>query len=330
MNILVLGGTQFIGLRVVELLHDGGHRVTVLNRGKTLAELPEGVARLRADRADQAQVRAALRGKQFDAAFHFSGYTPSDVRPVIEELEGNVGHYLFCSSVAVYAPGDVAPIDEDHPLHRAPKAGEYSRDKILCEDLLNAAFQQRDFPVTIVRPPYVYGPKDPQAHVFSTFARLAHGRRVLVPGDGQGFVHMVHVDDLASAFASIPGNRNALGRAYNATGPQAMTVDGLVEMLSEIAGAAESVHVDRGDLQELSKALGETEVSRLLGLGSLWSRVYTNERLRNDTGWSPGHGLRDGLAMTYQWWLDAGMREEAWDFSADDTALDWLQSRSGG
>jgi hypothetical protein len=96
-----------------------------------------------------------------------------------------------------------------------------------------------------------------------------------------------------------------------------------------VGAPAEVVHVDRADVHELSKEIGEHEVSEILGLGSLWSRVYTNERLRNHTGWSPRFGLRDGLAMTYQWWLDAGMRERAWDFSADDRALEWLRSRSG-
>ena len=51
MNILVLGGTQFVGLRLVKLLIEKSHRVTVLNRGLSRASLPDGVAQLIADRA---------------------------------------------------------------------------------------------------------------------------------------------------------------------------------------------------------------------------------------------------------------------------------------
>ena len=86
-KVLVLGGTRFIGLRLVHHLHGLGHVVTVLNRGQTEAALPEGVTRLRADRADPSQVSSALAGKEFDAVFDISGYQPADLEPVIESLE---------------------------------------------------------------------------------------------------------------------------------------------------------------------------------------------------------------------------------------------------
>jgi nucleoside-diphosphate-sugar epimerase len=57
---LVLGGSRFIGLHLVRLLSSQGHRVTVLNRGQTEAELPDDVERLTADRTEPEQVRDAL------------------------------------------------------------------------------------------------------------------------------------------------------------------------------------------------------------------------------------------------------------------------------
>ena len=206
MEALVIGGTQFIGLRLVRLLHEQGHCVTVLNRGKSGASLSQDITRLRVDRNEPEQVAAVLRGRRYDAVFDISGYTPAQLEPVIVALRGQVGHYVFCSSVAVYAPAPTAPVLEDFPLVRSESVGTYGRDKVDCEDLLLEAHARRGFPSTIIRPPVVYGPHNKLAErEFSFFARLAQGRPVIIPGDGLNLLHMVHVDDLAAAFAAVPG-----------------------------------------------------------------------------------------------------------------------------
>ena len=223
MDAMVLGGTRFLGLHLVRLLHSQGHSITVLNRRQTRATLPPEVGPIRADRSEPAQMAAALKGRRFDAVFDISGYRPSEVQPVADALGGAVGHYVFCSSVAVYATSEVAPILEDSPLIRGP-AGDYSRDKILCEELLLEMYNRRGFPTTVIRPPYVYGPDDPgMRRLFSIFARLKQGRRVIAPANGLTLTHTVHVDDLASAFAAVPGRTHAQGQVYNAAASEAIT-----------------------------------------------------------------------------------------------------------
>ena len=73
MKTLVLGGTGFVGRRLVEVLTADGAGVTVLNRGVTPVELPAGVARLVADRSDATSMRAALARTEWDAVFDVSG-----------------------------------------------------------------------------------------------------------------------------------------------------------------------------------------------------------------------------------------------------------------
>ena len=189
MEVLVLGGSRFIGLHLVRILSQQGHRVTVLNRGQTEADLPSEVGRLTADRTDPSQVRRALADKSYDVVFDISGYTPQSLTPVVESLDGRVGRFVFCSTTSVYADADTAPVEEDFPLFRGPEASQYARDKILCEDLLIDAFDQRGFPATILRPPYVYGPDNYiRQREFSYFARLSQGRMIIIPGSGTTFV----------------------------------------------------------------------------------------------------------------------------------------------
>jgi len=336
MKVLVLGGSRFIGLHLVRLLNEGGHQVAVLNRGQTQADIPDNVVRLIADRTDTEQVKAALKDGSFDAVFDISAYTMATLKPVVEALEGRVGHFVFCSTTAVYGPNDTIPIEEDFPIHRSPDARQYARDKIECEDFLVEEFNQRGFPMTILRPPYVYGPDNYlKAREFSYFARLKQGRKIIIPGDGLTPFHSVHVDDLADAFALVPGKSQSLseesdsdlspskvseGQAYTICSPDAITANGYVRTIAEIMGvSAEIVNMEPRDYNALDQELYPFE----------WavSRIYSTDRARRDLNWSPNFHMRDGLEMTYRWWLDQGLDKEAWDFSNEDEAL--LKAGSG-
>ena len=324
--------------------------MTVLNRGQTQGQLPAGVGRILADRSQPQQVTAALRGRRFDAAFDISGYNPSEIQPVIAALDGNVGSYVFCSTVGVYAPTDLAPIREEFPLIRGCDAGEYRRDgtseaerrrllfanKILCEDILVKMFSRSGFPATIIRPPYIYGPHEPgrrmpdgKNRLFGIFARLARGRKLIVPGDGLAMTHSVHVDDVATAFAAVPGRSEAVGKVYNASGPEAVTFNGYVNLIASIMGVdAETVHVEVRDYEAMLEDLAPLQASEIFDYPWKESPVYSNEKLCGELGWSPRYGIHDGVEMTYRWWLEQDMEQQPWDLSLDDRALVWLESHS--
>ena len=84
MKSLILGGSTFVGRRTVEQLREAGHQVTVLNRGKTTSELPEGVSRIVGDRTSTESMRAALEGTEWDSVIDVSGFVMAaggDLRP---------------------------------------------------------------------------------------------------------------------------------------------------------------------------------------------------------------------------------------------------------
>ena len=143
-----MGGSQFNGYALVNELVRCGHEVTVVNRGRTSAVFPRSVRRLVADRTDHDQVRSVLGGETFDVVQDMCAYHPADVELMIEAFEGRVGHYIFASSTVIYAPTDILPITEDHPVDRGPHQNEYGMHKLLCEDILLDACRTRGF-----RPP---------------------------------------------------------------------------------------------------------------------------------------------------------------------------------
>lgn len=119
-KVLVLGGSQFNGYALVHRLVTEGHRVTVLNRGRNQVQFPEGVRRLTGDRTDGARMKELFASEEFDCVYDMCAYHPADVEMVTDLFGGRTGHYVFISSIAIYAPSLILPISEEYPVDRSP------------------------------------------------------------------------------------------------------------------------------------------------------------------------------------------------------------------
>jgi len=315
-RVLVLGGSVFVGRHLVEELLRQGHEVTVLNRGLTPVKHPAAVRRLTCDRKDHDAVRGALADAQFDAVFDVSAYVPEDVAVMVDVLRDRVDHYVFTSTVAVYARSDYAPVDEEFDLDRRPQANPYTAGKVRCEDILMAAYRDHGFPVTIIRPSYLYGPHN-ELHMreASFFLRLQQGRKIVVPGNGSALLQNGHVDDLAQAFAAALGKTDAIGQAYNVTAEKAITSFGYVRALGRVVGREPEILF--------------VSLERMRGLRvPIWpydwrqSQVLSIEKAKNDLGWTPAFDFETGHRQTYDWFQREGMAEKLqYDFSAEEQAI---------
>ena len=105
MDLLILGGTGFLGRHLVEAALGEGHRVTLFNRGLSGPGLFPEVETVRGDREVDL---SALRGRRWDAAIDTCGYVPRVVRASAGLLADAVDHYTFVSSISVY-PDDLEP-----------------------------------------------------------------------------------------------------------------------------------------------------------------------------------------------------------------------------
>src|ERR1051325_4423146 len=113
MDVLILGGTSFLGRHIVRAALDAGDRVTTFTRGKTNPDLFSGeVEQLRGDRDGNL---AALEGRRFDAVLDTSGYVPRVVRAGAELLKDS-GHYSFVSTISVYPEEHMLDASEDSPV----------------------------------------------------------------------------------------------------------------------------------------------------------------------------------------------------------------------
>jgi 2'-hydroxyisoflavone reductase len=218
-SILVLGGTNFLGPHVVDAALARGHTVTLFNRGKTHAELYPDLEKLHGDRDGHLE---ALAGRKWDAVVDPSGYVPRIVKMSAELLAPSVGHYVFISTISVYASLADRNADETAAVRTMPDPtnedrsnGNYGAQKALSEAAAEAAMPGR---VLNVRPGLIVGPGDPTGRFTHWPSRLREGGDVLAPGDGATPVQWIDGRDLGAWIVRAIEQRSV--GVMNALGPE--------------------------------------------------------------------------------------------------------------
>lgn len=215
-TVLVIGGSGFIGTRLVSRLLQRGERVRVFDREPCDVS---GVESVVGDVTRESELDAASEG--VSSIVNLSAVHRDDVRPISLYAEVNVGgaeacvavaerrridKIVFTSSVAVYAPSPV-PVDED----TAPDPpSPYGSSKLAAEAVHRAWYQGAPERRTLftLRPCVVFGPGN-RGNVYNLIKQIADGRFLMV-GDGRNFKSLAYVDNVAGALefglSSGPGS----------------------------------------------------------------------------------------------------------------------------
>ena len=193
MNLLIIGGTVFLGRHLVSEALARGHRVTTLNRGTVTLPEQEAVEKLIADRENNLDI---LSGREFDAVIDTCGYKPKSVRKSANILKDSVGCYAFISTISVYGEFPAPGIKEDDPIKHTPSGseGDYGTLKADCESALADCMPATSL---IVRPGLIVGPYDPTDRFTYWPSRIAHGGTVLAPGRPERTLQFIDVRDLS-------------------------------------------------------------------------------------------------------------------------------------
>lgn len=243
MHILIIGGTRNMGLVLVNELLQAGHQVTIFNRGKTPDSLPDDVERLRGDRTDPAQLRAALAGRSFDAVVDMVLYKGDEAETISQLLNGQTGHYIFVSTGQVYLvrEGIERPFREEDYAGRlmpAPKSESYGypewlygKEKRDAEDALARAWETRNFPYTSLRLPMVNSTRDHYARLYGYILRLRDGGPILVPETPDYPLRHIYAEDVVRAIKRVLENGLGKGHAYNLSQDETVTLDQFLHLL---------------------------------------------------------------------------------------------------
>ena len=239
LNILVLGGTGFIGPHLVRYALARGHRLTLFNRGRTNSDLFPAVEKLVGDRNTDI---SALSGRRWDAVIDNSGYTPQQVRLSVAMLKDACDQYLFTSTRAVYTDFTRDVMDEDAPVGPAnlPESEwqGYGPNKVLAERAVMEGFGARTL---ITRPPVIVGPGDRTDRFTYWVDRIDDGGDILVQGEPGDPLQFVDVRDLAEFYVHLL--ENSVTGIYNTEGPGSLlTSAGLVYGIKAVTAKPSQMH----------------------------------------------------------------------------------------
>jgi nucleoside-diphosphate-sugar epimerase len=320
MRALVTGATGFVGSHLTEALRRRGHEVTALARSaaKAAALAPLGVRVVPGDLHDRAALERAVDGQ--DVVYHVAGIVAArreadflaanrdGTRHLVEAVErAGAERFVLVSSMAAAGPATRgSPLLGDEPPRPVTA---YGRSKLAGEQAVTAS----GLAWTILRPPLVYGPRDPE--VLKVF-RLARLGIAPVLGDGSQELSAVHGADLADALAETALSAAAVRRVYYPCHPEIFTGADMAREIGRVMGRSPALFrvpapIGRGILMVTGAA------ARLAGQATILTADKANEffqpawtgdpaPLTRDTGWHAARDLRTGLEDTYRWYRAAG------------------------
>jgi nucleoside-diphosphate-sugar epimerase len=340
MRILVVGGTGFIGLRVVQHLHNLGHDVTVFHRGRTASSLPEGVGEIIGDQKQMGSYGGDFRRLAPDVVVHMIAMVEEDARRAIKVFQGIARRVVVISSGDVYLaygrlqgsePGRPVPtpLSEESALrtklypYREAAAGPddwlYNYDKILVERVFR---NESELPATILRLPMVYGPGDRQHRLYPYLKRM-HDKRPAILIDRKLAAWRAprgYVENVGAAIALAAVHPRAGGRIYNVAEQDALTEREWIQVIARAASWEGEIVVVPAD--RLPEALRSDTRGQDLAMDS--------SRLRTELGYRAPVGREVALQRTITWELANPPEQVEFDYAAEDAALAALGEANSG
>lgn len=340
---LVTGATGFLGSHLVEMLLERGDEVRALVQSgqdtSFLQRLP-GLEMIQGDLTDSQSLKQAVRGMR--RIYHLAArtgpwgpeaaYQATNVQgtqALIEAaLEAGVQRIVHTSSITVYGHHPRGIITEDHPYHA--EDNPYSRTKISGEKMIFKLVKEQRAPVVIVRPAWIYGPRDTAS--FGRFVSLVQTGKGFILGNGKNIVPIVYVRDVAQGLINAgDAGQEVIGRAYTLADDRRVTQ---AEYLNTIADALQVPHVKRSypfsalylagrcaenvwqvkDRRRQTPPPITTYGVTLLGR----DQQFSIERARNELGYTPLYDVKCGVAEGIAWY-----RHQS-DLKASDT-LDLIE-----
>jgi nucleoside-diphosphate-sugar epimerase len=320
MRVLITGAGGFIGSHLVEDQLARGREVTAIDINVQALDFLKSNPKLHtleADFANDSLVDPLLEGNEICfhlASAHLEKGVPDEYfwkvnvdetrRFVERNQRAGVNRFVHCSSVGVYGNIKNPPADEDSPCY--PDIA-YEKSKLAGEQAVLEYARQQEFPLVIVRPAWVYGPRCPRtAKLFNT---IESGRFFFV-GDGSTLRHPIYIDDMVAGFELAGTHQDALGEVLIMAGPSAVTIRELVNTIADVMGRPRpSLQLPRPLVY--SGCLLLEGASALVGKEAPFSRrsmkffegntAFSIEKAQRVIGFQATTELIEGLQKTYSW-----------------------------
>lgn len=346
MNVLLIGGTGFIGTPLVLQLVRDGHDVTVFSRAIRQGAMAEGVRHIAGDRNELAGHAAEFRNAKPDVVVDLILSDARQAEQLMQAVRGVAPRVIALSSGDVYRACGILHGLEDGPLQEmplteeselrtvsrvySPEALSYVRsvypwvsdeyDKIPAE---RAVMSDAEIAGTVLRLPMIYGPGDPLHRLFPHLKRMDDGRsNILLREDVARWVGPHgYVENVAAAIALAALSDKAAGRIYNVAEPGALSEHERVERIGQAVGW-------RGTVLPVPKE--ETPAHLRVPARNEQHWFMSSERIREELGFVEPVAQEAALERTIAWERSNPPQWTAaqFDYAAEDEAVARLRGRS--
>ncbi len=288
-KVLIMGGSVFIGRAIAKKFISMGDTVYVLNRGNHIC--PDGGIQLIADRNNFETMSEILKDYEFDIVVDGSAYNLAQTELLFKILKDRVKHFIHLSSASVYSDNGIFPFYENSSRGQHNSWGDYSKNKYLCEEFLFKMWDETKFPVTIIRPFYVYGPSNNLDRESYVFSRILNEKNIIIPNRGNPLIQFGHIDDLCDAVVLLCGNEKTFGEAYNVSGDEYISLVGWVKLCAYILNKDAKIKlIDEDSYGYKARDWFPFRAINFIGDCS---------KIKTDVGFINKYSLCDGLKQTF-------------------------------
>ncbi|WP_175478084.1 NAD-dependent epimerase/dehydratase family protein [Bacillus sp. UNCCL13] len=238
-NVLVLGGTQFFGKRLVQRLIEEGNNVTIATRGMTSDPFGDKIERLIIDREDKHSLVEAFKVRKWDVVYDQTCYSPLEALEAVDALYGKVHRYIFTSTMAVYEFGtqhkeEVFKAEDFHFTFKGrreyPGFAGYQEAKRAAEKVLS---DQSNMEVVCVRFPLVIGKDDYTDRFGFHVERIIDSQPIGIENLNLRYSFITSVD--AAEFLLVMGNNDYVG-PINAGCEKDISLAELIQKIESMVG----------------------------------------------------------------------------------------------
>jgi len=323
MNILVTGGTGFIGKSLVtELIKNNEFNIRVFAR-KPLENYnvawSQQVNSVQGDLKDRESISRAVHG--VDIVIHLAAqlgswwakkevYYEANVQgteALVEESQReDIQQFIYLSSCGVFGTLNKFPADESHPCN--PRY-EYEKAKYKAEQLVNKAIS-KGFPATIIRPSHVYGPGDLNTVPLLKLLQQTHFFPLI--NGGKSLFQPVYIDDLMAGIIKCISNRKTVrGKTFIFAGEEVITFKQYIALIASLMNISITT-VSLPFLLAKSVAIFSESLAKIMNNEPILtnfrvdffggSQYYNIQRAKEDLKYSPQIGIEQGMRNAMIWY----------------------------
>lgn len=317
MRITVIGGTGHIGSFLGPQLVEGGHRVTVISRGRHApyaqdqpghADAWEQVQQVTCDRGEaeaDGTFGALVADTDPEAVADLTCFTVDQARHLAAHLDGQM--LVHTGSVWAFGRSTVVPTPEDAPKR---PFGEYGIAKAALEEFW--LHEQDRVKASVVHPGHISGPGwpaiNPAGNVdLDVYRQLLHDGSCLLPDEGMGLLQHVHAADVATMHRlALEKPEASAGWAFNAVCTSSLTLRGYAELVAQHVG--QEPRLELLPWAQWAEIVGEENAALTFDHVSR-SPHHSMERAERLLGFTPAHSIQETVLESLQWLIDHGRLE---------------------